>query len=116
MARRSILTITSPLLPALKATVYRDAEWNEFVVCLSLNGARFKVAADYHTDDRSDAISSAHRMLDDSHGDAVISLADAVADKVDGYMSAYGMGRSRAQVWRAAQNRAFGAGLDHEAE
>ena len=46
----------------------------------------------------------------------VAVLADRVADKVDGYIPRYGYGMSRAQVWRGAQNRAFGAGLDHEAE
>lgn len=42
--------------------------------------------------------------------------AQRVADKVDGYMPQYGLGWSRAQIWRQANNAAYGAHLDHEVD
>lgn len=41
--------------PAQQAKVYRDAEWDEFVVVFYAAGVR-QAGADYHTSDRGDAI------------------------------------------------------------
>ena len=46
----------------LEAKVYRDTEWGEFRVTLSIGGMR-DFAATYHTDDREDAIETARRMV-----------------------------------------------------
>lgn len=53
MALRKIESITSN--ETLKhATVYRDAEWDEYVVRFYTNGA-YHEGADYHTDTEQDA-------------------------------------------------------------
>lgn len=40
------------------AKVYRDSEWNEWIVKFSANGVKL-TKADYHTDTKQDAIESA---------------------------------------------------------
>lgn len=42
-------------------TVYRNAEFDEWVVRLFVNGQHVE-AADYHTDDKSDALITGARM------------------------------------------------------
>lgn len=44
------------------AQVYRDTEWDEFVVEFWVDGER-REQADYHTDDRDDAISTAQYWI-----------------------------------------------------
>jgi hypothetical protein len=45
-----------------KMKVVRDVEWNEWIVkCWDSEGKRFE-AADYHTDDKSDAIATMAAM------------------------------------------------------
>ena len=48
---------------ARKVRVYKIAEWDEYVVQLSINGRRM-VAADYHTDDRGDALDTMRAMAE----------------------------------------------------
>ena len=45
-----------------EARIYRDTEWNEFVVWLYVDGKRV-ADSDYHTDDKNDAENTAIRML-----------------------------------------------------
>lgn len=42
--------------------IYKDTEWNEYIVRFFVNG-RHQVDADYHTDDKNDAIDTAQRFL-----------------------------------------------------
>lgn len=58
-AQRLIDTITDG---SAVAKIYRDVEWEEFVVKLYVNGV-YQSKADYHTDDKSDATSSAREMV-----------------------------------------------------
>lgn len=44
------------------AKVYRDAEWNEYRVKFFTNGFH-QSRADYHTDDKQDAIDTAKYMI-----------------------------------------------------
>jgi len=44
--------------------IYRDVEWNEFVVKFFVNG-QHQVDADYHTDDKNDAVDTAQRFISD---------------------------------------------------
>jgi len=53
MARKLIAKHSNSLTLA-SAKVYRDAEWNEYVVTFYRNGEK-QHGADYHTDDRKDA-------------------------------------------------------------
>lgn len=55
MARRKIQAFTNG---DRSATVYKDTEWGEYVV--KLKGAP---NADYHTDDKTDAVGSAKKMV-----------------------------------------------------
>lgn len=64
MALRLIDTITSDLRPTgqlLVGKVYRDAEWNEYRVKFYADG-HYNPRADYHTDDKKDAIDTAKLM------------------------------------------------------
>lgn len=56
MALRKIATF-----PAVGATVtvYRDAEWQEYRVRVTLPGVVKMGDTDYHTDDKADALSTA---------------------------------------------------------
>ena len=47
---------------ARTAKVYRDSNWNEYRVRLYVRG-RLDEAADYFTDDKQDAISTAAKMV-----------------------------------------------------
>ena len=44
------------------AKVYKDAEWSEYRVKFFANGVH-QVDADYHTDDKQDAISTAESIV-----------------------------------------------------
>lgn len=44
------------------AKVYRDSEWQEFRVRLYING-QLNAPADYHTDEKADAIATAAAMV-----------------------------------------------------
>lgn len=44
-----------------RAVVFRDAEWGEFRVSFAKNGSE-KPRADYHTDDRTDALGTAEHF------------------------------------------------------
>lgn len=57
MARKLIETIKNETLGNV-AKVYRDAEWNEYVVVFCALGVK-QEGADYHTDDKEDAINTA---------------------------------------------------------
>jgi hypothetical protein len=59
MSRRRIHTIEAT---ALSAKVHRDPEWKEYVVSVVRND-NGNVLADYHTDDKEDAIATAKAML-----------------------------------------------------
>ncbi|MGC3025850.1 hypothetical protein ACPUER_11970 [Burkholderia sp. DN3021] len=56
MARKLIRTLEGDLQTV---KVYRDSEWNEYVVCVVGNPD-----ADYFTNDRADAIATAELMAD----------------------------------------------------
>lgn len=60
MALRKIETITSNELK-VHATVYRDAEWDEYRIKFYRDGV-YQENADYHTDDKSDAQHSARHF------------------------------------------------------
>ena len=45
----------------VQARVYRDVEWDEYRVKLYINGV-YEETADYHTDDKHDAIQTADVM------------------------------------------------------
>jgi hypothetical protein len=47
---------------ALTTKVYRDTEWDEYVVRLYRNGIE-QVLASYHTDYKKDAVSTAWAMI-----------------------------------------------------
>lgn len=49
-----------------KATVHRDAEWNEYRVKLHTDGVHQK-ESDYHTDDKQDAHDTAKMLVSHSH-------------------------------------------------
>ena len=53
MARKLIAKHSNSLTLA-SAKVYRDTEWNEYIVTFYRNGEK-QHGADYHTDDRKDA-------------------------------------------------------------
>lgn len=55
MARKKIHTAING---DKQAKVYRDAEYNEYRVCFWLDGVKIN-NADYHTDDKQDAIDTA---------------------------------------------------------
>lgn len=55
--------------------VYRDTDWNEFVVRFFENGIH-QLDADYYTDDKDDAIDTAGRWLSKGAGDQ--GLGEAV--------------------------------------
>ena len=62
MAKRLIAKF-GPVGPSDATTrVYHDDEWQEYVVILRC-GNTLKPAADYHTDDRKDALATAQVML-----------------------------------------------------
>ena len=67
--RRAVHQLAHPLLVALVARVYRDAEWNEYRVTLAhetVGGALVALPdATYHTDDKGDALNTAQVMMDD---------------------------------------------------
>ncbi len=48
--------------PILGATVYRDAEWDEYRVKFFRDGV-YQSKADYHTDDKEDALSTARSFI-----------------------------------------------------
>lgn len=60
MALRKIETITSNKLK-VHATVYRDADWDEYRIKFYRDGV-YQENADYHTDDKNDAQHSARRF------------------------------------------------------
>jgi hypothetical protein len=43
--------------------IYRDVEWNEYVIKFYLHG-KFIIDSDYRTDDKQDALSTAQFQLD----------------------------------------------------
>lgn len=45
------------------AKVYRDTDWNEYRVKFVLNGTPLFPDADYHTDDRQDALETAQSFV-----------------------------------------------------
>lgn len=49
-------------LEALEVKVYRDTEWDEYVVRQYKNGIE-QVPSNYHTDSRQDAFDTAIRMI-----------------------------------------------------
>lgn len=59
MALRKIHTATGS---DKVAKVYRDVEWNEYRVIYYLNGQKLN-GADYHTDDKADAINTANLWI-----------------------------------------------------
>ena len=60
MALRKLQTFTDG---RVSATVYRDSEWQEYRVRLSVDG-KLRPDADYHTDDRADAEQTARSMVE----------------------------------------------------
>lgn len=82
MTRKLISTITGP---ATMARIYRDVDWNEYRVCIyrALPGDKpvHITGADYHTDDKADAMETAHRLvwpLAPAEADAVRTVRRAV--------------------------------------
>lgn len=53
--------------------VYRDTDWEEFVCKMWVNGA-YQSAADYHTDDKGDALSTAKDMARKASGSNKLGL------------------------------------------
>jgi hypothetical protein len=53
---------TTMKLNALIVKIYRDTEWDEYVVRLFKNGIE-QVLASYHTDDKQDALDTAQAMI-----------------------------------------------------
>lgn len=61
MARRLIHTTPKSGTEECQAKVYRDTEWDEYLVEFhTKNGHNFE--ADYHTENKADAISTADRF------------------------------------------------------
>lgn len=60
MARRLIATEshTTATRTVFAAKVYRDSEWNEYVVSFHKNG-KMDLKASYHTSDKADAVDTA---------------------------------------------------------
>lgn len=60
MSRRQVHLVELIQGPGLsrKATVYWDKEWSEYRVTFYVNGVK-QQGADYHTDDKDDAIATA---------------------------------------------------------
>lgn len=48
------------------ARVYRDSEWNEYRVRF-FRGGKYESAADYHTDDKQDALDTATFVIGTVH-------------------------------------------------
>lgn len=62
--------------------IYRDTDWNEFRVEFYVNG-KHQVDADYHTDDKQDAMDSSKKWL--SSGQASTgSISESVKDRIVG--------------------------------
>lgn len=61
MRRLSSWTCTATTGSKHTATIYRDTEWEEFVVKLSTDG-KHHAKADYHTGDKQDALMTAKAM------------------------------------------------------
>lgn len=59
---RKILSIHSNSLTLASAKVYRDTDYGEFVVVFYRQGVK-QVGANYHTDDRKDAESTAAHFV-----------------------------------------------------
>lgn len=66
MARKKIAEFEN-VDGTLKACVYRDAEWNEYRVTFYAEGVKLPgsdgVTADYHTDDKREALDNAARYV-----------------------------------------------------
>ena len=65
MTRRLVATATNEAHGAAlrEADVYRDSDWQEYVVRLILAGRPYR-PADFHTGDLADAIQTAERMVE----------------------------------------------------
>ena len=59
---RKLITKHSNSLTLASAKVYRDAEWNEYIVTFYRNGEK-QHGADYHTDDYKDADKTAAHFV-----------------------------------------------------
>ena len=70
MARRKIATVQNEYA---KALVQLDSEWQEYRVRLYVAGV-LQPDADYHTDDRTDAVCTANAMINRA-ADAAFSAA-----------------------------------------
>lgn len=62
MARRLIETISGPNGDRV-AKVYRDAEWNEYVVRFTEFWVNLPEASNHHTDDKLDALGTARHWV-----------------------------------------------------
>jgi len=62
--------------------IYRDTDWNEFKVQFYLNG-KHQADADYHTDDKQDAMDSSKKWLGSSQTN-VGSISESVKDRIAG--------------------------------
>ena len=69
-----------------KVRVGRDVEWNEYRV--QAWDARGRLAAEYHTDDKADALDSAERMLADLAGPRPDQAAARLAAEADAVVAA----------------------------
>jgi hypothetical protein len=53
------IAVTADVNYSRVAKVYRDAIWEEYVVKFSIDGKK-QINADYHTDDKEDALTTAN--------------------------------------------------------
>ena len=60
MARKRIVILAD-------VVVYRDAEWNEYSARYRFGDALFQERTAYYTDDKEDAIDTAHQMQKDAY-------------------------------------------------
>jgi hypothetical protein len=84
--------------------VYKDADWNEYVVKFYLNG-RHQTDADYHTDDKNDAMGTAKQFLDESN-----QVLESDDGKVYRHKGTYGTeydpsGKAKAEITKRGRGR-----------
>lgn len=120
MALNSIISVKGPEGSRVSATVYRDSGGNEYRVKVRCAGVFLSESTDYHTDDRQDAIDTAKKMVLQHGNQQQAAAHDSIAQRLDEYLPAFDLGRSRASMHRyalAAQYQArYGVAPDHELE
>jgi hypothetical protein len=59
---KKLIQVVGANVEWVQAKVYRDSEWNEYVVWLYIGAVR-QTESDYHTTDKEDAIDTANSMV-----------------------------------------------------